>query len=170
MANITEYIDPSIAFAPCEADEDAPLTTGPGLTAALKKVDPGLFIGRHRKLGYYAIMRRPWISVGKWAVPVLDKKPVLVWELRDDYGQHRAQELGEWVVRLARQADLSRQGYESPRDYALEQYEERGRELEEAEELKQVDRQERFDEMFDRIRTRVKGTRTIHGWRPEGKA
>ncbi len=166
MAGVAECIDPGAMFRECVADDSMPTTTGEGLSAVLqKRVDPGLYVGRHKRHGFYALLRRPWLAGGAWCVPVLDQRPVLVWELRQGFGERRAQELGDWVVRLALQHDLARQGYESPRDYALKQFDDQGRQLEEARRVDDGMKDELIDIALDRVHTRRRVT--VRGWTPE---
>lgn len=169
MAHLSEYVDPAAFFVEQEADSSMPVTTGPGLSAALQEqIDRSLYVGRHKQLGHYALLRRPWLGSGPWSMPDVSRKPVLVWELteKDDNGRTVAQELGDWVLRLVRAADLARQGYETPREFAQAKYTEQGEIIERAEQERQKLTDGQFDEMFDKIETRQKAKRTVRGWRP----
>ena len=129
-----DYVDQFEVYHP---DSWAGEQTPEGLTAAMQLYDKGLCIGRHRTESFYAVLWRPTISFRGWSAPDIGEKPTVVWELRREWGDGRAFELGPWIKDKIIASDMWR-GFKDKAHYAQQKMKERTAQLEAEERTQQA--------------------------------
>lgn len=152
-----EYVDQFEAYFP---DPWAGQHTPEGLTSAMQLYDKGLCIGRHRTENFYAVLWRPTISFRGWSAPNIGEKPHVVWELRREWGDGRAFELGPWVKDKIIASDIWR-GFRDKADYARKKFTESTERAEAEEQAHQAREAEIAADIGDHYGTLAKAARTI---------